>query len=230
MLALGFLSQCDDIAFKLAKDDVLGKTLRNACAGPSFHVEFSKKPYYFRKKMTIFVKLLYIFNLLVFMGGTVAIAALQRMGRFQVGSVTVTFGEQIWEHALVEGSEQEEVLVYSYFSGVYEQEGSQTQDGRPIYREMRKFDGGKGAFEEKVPAEIKYCKSENAWVFTHPYIRKSRGGETIEDSDCPWLLRSPETDAYNLLEVSGLWEIWVGVINKNAQVLITSNLCKDNTE
>ncbi|KAL9178938.1 hypothetical protein ACHAXT_011911 [Thalassiosira profunda] len=230
MLALGFLSQCDDIAFKLAKYDVLGKTLRNACAGPSFHVEFSKKPYYFRKKMTIFVKLLYIFNLLVFMGGTVAIAALQRRGRFQIGSVTVTFGEQIWEHALVEGSEQEEVLVYSYFSGVYEQEGSQTQDGRPIYREMRKFDGGKGAFEEKVPAEIKYCKSESAWVFTHPYIRKSRGGETIEDSDCPWLLRSPETDAYNLLEVSGLWEIWVGVINKNAQVLITSNLCKDNTD
>lgn len=62
----------------------------------------------------------------------------------------------------------------------------------------------------KVPARIKYCKSIRAWVFTHEYIHKS----ARDDPDCPWLLRSEETDAYDIEEVQGPWQVWAGVISR----------------
>ena len=61
-----------------------------------------------------------------------------------------------------------------------------------------------------MPAQIKYCKSIRAWVFTHEYIHKS----ARDDPDCPWLLRSEETDAYDIEEVQGPWQVWEGVISR----------------
>ena len=53
-----------------------------------------------------------------------------------------------------------------------------------------------------MPAEIKYC--DGHWIFTHEYIRKSIDAfEEDYESDCHWLLRSPETDVYDVLEVEG---------------------------
>jgi len=63
----------------------------------------------------------------------------------------------------------------------------------------------------KIPARIQYCKSIRAWVFMHEYIRKSTHHE---DSECPWLLRSEETDVYDIEEVQGPWQVWAGVIGK----------------
>ena len=62
----------------------------------------------------------------------------------------------------------------------------------------------------KIPAKIQYCKSIRAWVFLHEYIRKS----TRDDSECPWLLRSEETEVYDIEEVQGPWQVWAGVIRK----------------
>ena len=70
----------------------------------------------------------------------------------------------------------------------------------------------------------KFRLKEGAWVFTHPYIRRSA---IEEPSECPWLLRSPDTDAYDLLDVPNTdWSIWIGTINKNAQMSVTCNRCK----
>lgn len=216
------MSQLDDIAFKLAKYDVLGKALRNAAMSAHFRVEFERKPFAYRKRMTRFVKCLYVFNLVVFAVGNFAVAFLQRSGYFQCKSITAIFGEDIWERAYGRDGEHE-VLVYSYFNGIYVQDG--TQYGRPVYREMRKSDGT--PFDTKTGAEIRYCAEEGAWIFTHPDIRKSADEE---ESSCPWLLRSPDTEAYDLLEVTGDWHIWVGTINKGGQLSVTCNGCKTNTD
>ena len=122
-----------------------------------------------------------------------------------------------------------------------------TKAGRPIYREMRK--SSDSHYESKTGAVIMYCESEGAWVFAHDRIRKSLGTDEVSEltkhhifiilygsqlfldvkSDCPWLLRSPDTDAFNLLEVSGEWSIWVGSIKKDGFMSATCNGCKDNT-
>ena len=67
-------------------------------------------------------------------------------------------------------------LVFSYFNGVYEQDG--THRGRPVYKERRKYNNG--PFHPSwwvVPAEIRYSNTGNFWVFTHPWIRKSVSAE-----------------------------------------------------
>eukprot|EP00580_Thalassiosira_gravida_P005882 CAMPEP_0201654886 /NCGR_PEP_ID=MMETSP0493-20130528/45732_1 /ASSEMBLY_ACC=CAM_ASM_000838 /TAXON_ID=420259 /ORGANISM="Thalassiosira gravida, Strain GMp14c1" /LENGTH=425 /DNA_ID=CAMNT_0048131459 /DNA_START=779 /DNA_END=2056 /DNA_ORIENTATION=- len=220
----------DDIAFQLAKFDVLGKHLRLSASSKCFTATFEKKPYAFRKKMTIFVKVVFGFNFLLFLGGMTSVSYLQEVGRFQCGDVTVTFGEDIWENAWVVGVDGELtnlVLVYSYFNGVYKQNGS-THDGRPVYQELRK-NYGEGDFETKVPAKIMYCASEGAWVFTHENIRKSN--KAVQESPCHWLLRYPETEAYDLMDVSsGPWEIWLGVIKHGAIMDIKCNGCNDDTD
>ncbi|KAL7549894.1 hypothetical protein ACHAWF_013153 [Thalassiosira exigua] len=249
MLALNFVAMTDDIAFKLAKYDILGKTLRNAANAPYFGVEFAKKPYFFRKKMTIAVKILYLFNFLLFVAGFLTIAVMQRKGRFQCDSISVTFGEHVWEDAQAnfDGLIEKTVLVYSFFNGVYVQTGRSA--GRPIYTEIRKTEDSQ--FETKVGAEINIVRVKQppqkepspnvqvllltilfftpigAWVFVHKQIVMS---QDVEDSECPWLLRSPDTDAYDLLEVTGEWSVWVGVIKKDAEVKVTCNYCRSDID
>jgi len=62
VLALQFLQQVDGIAFRLAKMDVFGKHIKRASTRKCFRVEFEKLPFARRKKMSIFVKIMYIFN------------------------------------------------------------------------------------------------------------------------------------------------------------------------
>mmetsp|Transcript_27009 Transcript_27009/g.46065 ORF Transcript_27009/g.46065 Transcript_27009/m.46065 type:complete len:646 (-) Transcript_27009:335-2272(-) len=226
MLALNFVSMIDDIAFQLAKYDVMGKRLRIAATAKYFRAEFERKPYLFRKKMTIFVKLLYAFNLLVFFGGMIYISVLQGQGTFQCNSIQVTFGEDIWENAWVhtpDGQVKSQILIYSFFNGVYEQTG--VYAGRPVYKELRKSEASH--FDTQSGAEIKYCPEEKAWVFTHEYIKKTN---TSLQSSCPWLLRSPDTLSYDLMDVTGEWQIWVGVINHNAKMDATCNGCETDTD
>ncbi len=42
----------------------------------------------------------------------------------------------------------------------------------------------------------------------------------------PWLLRSPETDSYDLLTVGGSWGIWLGRID-NTEVNYACNACNE---
>lgn len=64
----------------------------------------------------------------------------------------------------------------------------------------------------------------------HENIRKEdpdiRGGE----SSCPWLLRSPETVSYDLLEVDGDWTQWTGEVSDGASFRTTCNNCDSEAE
>ena len=61
------------------------------------------------------------------------------------------------------------------------------------------------------------------WIFTHPYIRKEATGDET------WLLRSPETDEYDLLNVQGEWSIWLGRIDTTS-VSISCNRCREDAD
>ncbi|KAL7537688.1 hypothetical protein ACHAXR_008009, partial [Thalassiosira sp. AJA248-18] len=227
MMALQFVSMIDDIAFRLAQLDILGKHLRNATSSSCCRTEFERRPYKFRKKMTLLTKFVFVFNLLFLLAGVTTIAVWQQQGLYHCKSITVTFGDDIWEHAWVKGPsgrEKNMVLVYSFFNGVYEQVGIHAN--RPLYREMKKSEDSH--FETPIiGAEIKYCEEENAWVFSHSQIKKTKGSD---ESSCPWLLRSSDTDAYSVMDVDGTWEVWVGVIQDEAKVSVTCNECDVDTD
>lgn len=173
MLALNFVSILDDIAFQLAKLDILGNTLQTAASSKCFRVEFEKKPYFFRKKITIFSKFLYVFNLILFLAGMITITTLQKSGYLLCNSIMVEFGDDVWQRAWVQqssGQYETSVLIYSYFNGVYKQDG--VYAGRPVYTEMRKSDYN--PYETKIGASIFYCPDEGAFVFAHQNISKAK--------------------------------------------------------
>ncbi|KAL7536320.1 hypothetical protein ACHAXR_008766 [Thalassiosira sp. AJA248-18] len=226
VLALQFLQQLDDIAFRLAKMDVFGKRIKRASVKKCFRAEFEKLPFARRKKMSVFVKLLYVFNLCAMMVGMALITIRQRRGDYNCKSISVQFDDAIWEDAFVlnsTGGIEEWDLLYSYFNGVYVKNG--THEGRAVYVEQNKFDDTE--YRIKTGAVIKYCKEEGAWVFMHDHIRKDKSRKS---SDCPWLLRSPDTTSFNLLEVSGDWSIWTGIINTGATFQTICNHCKSEAD
>lgn len=229
LVALNFVSMIDDIAFQLAKLDILGNRLQTAASSKCFRVEFEKKPYFFRKKITIFSKFVYVFNLILFLAGMITITTLQKSGFFLCNSVTLEFGDDIWQRAWVEkspGQYDTSVLVYSYFNGVYKHDG--VYAGRPVYREMRKSDFS--PFETKIGASIFYCPDEGSFVFSHRDISKAKPSGEKKTPCQDWLLKSPSTKSYDLMELNGDWSIWKGVISHNAHLSVTCNECNEDTD
>jgi len=246
VLALQFVQQLDDIAFVLAKKDVLGVSMRKACTSKCFQTEFDKNQFKRNKKMSIFLKAVYFINLGCILAAMSIVTTKQVKGDYQCSSITVDFGSEIWENALVNMPKahydkwvwmypfwrdkvtpdryEEWKLLYSFFDGVYERDSNVMHAGRPVYKERRKFDGT--AFELRVPAEIKYCEGISAWVFTHEHIHKFK--ET-DESDCNWLLRSEETTEFDLLNVATKWKVWLGVIGQT-ELSYTCNGCNDDID
>ena len=223
-----------DIAFSLARMSVLSKTMKEATNRKYFQLEFKKSKMGQQRKISIFLKGVYFINLVAMLAGMCVVTIKQENGDYQCQEITVKHPDNVWENGIVmwpDGTVEEMVLNYPYFNGIYRQDGS--HDGRPVYVEMKKFDGTPfdevselpEGFESKVPAKFKYCNSIRAWVFTHEFIRKSKH----DDSDCPWLLRSQETEVFDIEEVEGPWQVWAGVIS-SAEVGITCNECNDDAD
>ena len=138
VLALQFLQQVDDMAFKLAKMDVFGTELKLVSTRECFCEEFEKLPFARRKKMTILVKVLYIFNTCWLLSLMFMIDIRKRRGYYHCNSITVHFDDYIWKNALVlnsTGDEEKRDLIYSYFNGVYEING--VHDRRHVYTEQK---------------------------------------------------------------------------------------------
>jgi len=154
-------------------------------------------------------------------------------GFYQCKELTLDVGDGILEEAFVRtnGTFETWVLVYSYFNGVFIKDG--TVAGRPLYKEARKFDRQPyrtedqvdSMFPEVIPAEIKYCEDISAWVLTHKNILKSE----MDDSSCQWLLRSPQTTSFDVLDVAGKWDMWIGVLG-TTEVSITCNRCSEKAD
>ncbi|KAL7545369.1 hypothetical protein ACHAWF_008731 [Thalassiosira exigua] len=254
VLALQFVQQLDDIAFSLSKIEILGRDMFRACTAGCFQEEFKKKR--FRRgsqlgvrssRLAMFLKALYFLNFGALLAGMAIVSMRQIGGYYQCDSITVDFGGDVWEEAIVNMPREqydrwvslypyfrdavtpdryeEWTLVFSYFNGHYERDGSYA--GRPVYRERRKSDRtpyGQGldhAFV--VPAVIKYCPGISSWVFTHDHIQKSK---EEDERGCNWLLRSEETTEYDLLSVDRKWKIWYGFIGET-DLSYSCNRCSD---
>lgn len=214
-----------------------------ASTSKCFQTEFEKERFGRNKKMSIFLKAIYFFNLFGLLAGLTIVSIKQRAADYQCPSITVDFGAEMWDEALVKlpndyydrwvllydgfkdvvspGQYAKWTLLFSYFNGVYEADG--THADRPIYRERRKFDRTPYG-EYVVPAEIKYCEEISSWVFSHPFIQKKKN-----DMGCNWLLRSEETDEFDLLKVDSNWKIWTGVIVET-KVSYACNVCIDESD
>mmetsp|Transcript_27195 Transcript_27195/g.46217 ORF Transcript_27195/g.46217 Transcript_27195/m.46217 type:complete len:673 (+) Transcript_27195:113-2131(+) len=235
VLALQFVQQLDDIGFRLARLDVFGRRMQRACTMRWFDAEFEYHKGCAKHKMML--KSIYFINMFLFIAAIVVVSTRQMNGYYFCKELTLDVGDGILEEAFVKnakGSFDTWVLAYSYFNGVFLKNG--THAGRPVYKEARKFDRqpypppedqGGSMFQAVVPAEIKYCEDIKAWVLTHKNIGKSEDDDY--DSSCNWLLRSPETDSFNVLDASGKWDMWVGVLG-TTDVSITCNRCADRSD
>lgn len=88
-----FIQQLDDIAFSLAKMDVLGKRLQRACTAKLFQTEFEKQKLgrmsmrnslrRGNRRASIFLKSIYFFNLVALLGGMLYVSIRQTSGYYQ---------------------------------------------------------------------------------------------------------------------------------------------------
>jgi hypothetical protein len=121
------------------------------------------------------LKAAYFINLGGLVLGTIVIGSRQQEYSFHCKSISVTFGDQVWQSAYVTNrtdptqEPEKRTLIYSYFNGVYKITGSDAR-GYPIYTEMNKIGGDE--YQETVGAEIVYCDDEEAWIFRHKHISK----------------------------------------------------------
>ena len=175
--------------------DVFGKSLQRACTAKCFRAEFDKKRFGRIKHLSIFLKAIYFVNLCGMLGWMGYVSIRQIKGDYYDNSITLTFGDTVWEKAWVKVPEwldpgiralsnqtdeyEEWMLVYSYFNGIYEKNG--THDGHPIYTERRKSDRKAYATTGK-PAQVKYCKEIESWVFTHENIYKKKSAAKVNIS------------------------------------------------
>lgn len=153
-------------------------------SGFSYFNRRRKKELHFRGWM---LKASYFVNSLILLSGTVYVNKKQSAQRYHCESLTVMFGDEVFENAYVTDlavqsqPRKTSTLVYSYFNGVYKIDG-RDDNGYPIYTEMNKVSGNK--YNETVGAEFVYCKEEEAWIFRHKAISKFEMSNDKEVSLC----------------------------------------------
>ena len=123
------------------------------------------------------LKATYFINCAALLIGTIIVGERQQVQYYHCNSVSVTFGDQVWEEAYVSNRTntsdvERRTLIYSYFNGAYEITG-RDRLGYPIYTEMNKNTGE--SYHETIGAEIVYCEEEEAWIFRHEHISKQEG-------------------------------------------------------
>lgn len=228
VLALQFVESIDDVAFNLGRRGFLGRTMMKATRKRHSLQTSEEREEASKSYVHWLVRSVFCLNGIVLLLGLLSISHEQHHGQFRCGTLTVTFEEKIWEEANVKLSEPEDassepwLLVYSYFSGIYVEDG--LFDGYPRYVEANKNDGS--PFEETVGAEFVYCKDIQAWVFRHPNIHTStlKGKE----NECSWLARSPQTHEFDLVKVAAEvgWSIWTGKVH-DTSLTMACNECWD---
>mmetsp|Transcript_37653 Transcript_37653/g.69184 ORF Transcript_37653/g.69184 Transcript_37653/m.69184 type:complete len:1210 (+) Transcript_37653:238-3867(+) len=248
VLALEFVENIDDTAFALAKRGFFGRHLllatvkkhtlelsgrRQSLLMENRHSMNENRSSYAglivsNNRTNFFVRFVYFLNVAIVLAGLSYITVSQENGKYRCNTITVTFDEEIWEHARVllpDGNIEERLLIYSYFNGKYREVG--LHNGYPKYIEQNKNDGTQ--FQSTVGAEIKYCSEIKSWVFMHPYILTSPNGE--EENECSWLWRSSQTDDFDLISTTAsAWDAWVGEVKPLAQVSMICNECTERSD
>ncbi|KAL7531293.1 hypothetical protein ACHAXR_003958, partial [Thalassiosira sp. AJA248-18] len=226
VLALQFVENIDDVIFALSKRGFFGRTLRQA-TNNTYYIESSQEKHAFRRWTKRIIRFVYIFNICFGIGVLSYLTHRQEKGDFRCGSVYVAFGDALWEKAYVIGDPNPRLLIYSHFNGIYVENG--IHHGRPKYTEQNKEDGD--AFKKTIGAEIVYCEDIESWVFRHDNIRTAPASTEValaeNENECSWLLRSPGTDSYDIIELAdeNEWFVWKGLIEDDYKVSIECNEC-----
>ena len=79
-------------------------------------------------------KTLYFINLIALLSGLIYVTIRQSRGGYQCKSISVIIKEEVWEESIVrdpERDDEEMVLIYPFFNGMYNQDGT-SHDGRPV--------------------------------------------------------------------------------------------------
>mmetsp|Transcript_13517 Transcript_13517/g.28739 ORF Transcript_13517/g.28739 Transcript_13517/m.28739 type:complete len:649 (+) Transcript_13517:149-2095(+) len=206
--ALNFVGELDDVALILARKGYLGHKLEIEGKKLGDVKTLERQAVSIGPKCKVPARLLRSMVLLLALGGLITggaiIASNQNNGQYLCNSVTVLFGDEVWET-----EEDVDYLFYAYFSGRYEIKKGLLENQRPVY-----FERGRDPTIDpsRPPGKFSYCASEKAWVFTIDGITKG----DQDDGDCTtaWLLRSPKTTAFDLSEVSSDgWAVWTGIVN-----------------
>jgi hypothetical protein len=107
-------------------------------------------------------------------------------------------------------------IRYTSFNDVYEAQLEDDgtiylQNHRPVYYQRGK--SGMDAFgTDAPPGRFYYCVDEEAWVFAIEGVSKGIVDES--DGGCNWLMKSLETKAHSLHEVStDGWVVWTGILD-----------------
>lgn len=223
--AVQFVSELDDIAFHLAKAGVLGDQMLDAAIKAS-QVELSycrKSEGNLRPVKVIGYSLLFC----MLIAPWTAVKVFQSRGvyfkadcqtfhvYFENNSFKTNVCDTLYQQGLAcpEWSSTGLTSVrYEFFSDIYSVDTDQkgyieTKNHRPIYYQ-RGFDNSDPESGPYKWGKISYCQQVNAWVFSIEGLKKGANAD-----DCSWLIKSPETDAFNLDQVpEGDWVAWTGRI------------------
>ncbi len=242
MIALEFVESIDDVIFELCRRGFFSRRLKVA-ANQENVIQCSKSQgaRRIRKWSKRIIRVMYFSTAIVMLCGLSVITVEQSNGAYGCRSLLIDLGDGVWEGAWVKlekkcfvdadcnytnqkcyGEDEDEysscyekrLLIYSHFNGYYNQEGH--WNGRPRYVEMNKESGD--PFESTIPAELKYCEDIESWVITHSKIRTSL--DENEKNECNWLLRSDETEEFDLVELSKTehWFLWKGQVKKDYKI------------
>lgn len=80
-----------------------------------------------RKWTKRLIRIVYALNICGGVSFLTYLAMEQQKGSYRCNKVLVSFGDELWEDALVtvgEGVEERRLLIYSHFNGVYEETGA----------------------------------------------------------------------------------------------------------
>lgn len=124
VLALEFVENIDNVLFGLSKRGFFGRSLRLATNDmPS--IQTNRHSYSLRRRAKRFIRFIYVFNICLGLGGLTYLTITQNEGKYRCKDVTVSFGDDVsvvWV-TNEEGELQKRHLVYSYFNGIYKENG-----------------------------------------------------------------------------------------------------------
>lgn len=127
LLALQFAQSIDDVSFNLARKEMFGATLFAATNHDHMIEPSTRKNSCLRRNFLL--KSILLINLALMYVGLIYVTLQQRNGAYVCPSISVNFGDEVWEEALIHGHERPRFLEYSYFNGIYKVEGN--FNGRP---------------------------------------------------------------------------------------------------
>lgn len=67
---------------------------------------------------------LYYLNGVILLSGLIYLSVNQSRGFYRCRRIDVSFSEHVWEKANLAGSDETRLLVFPYFNGIYQQDGS----------------------------------------------------------------------------------------------------------